>query len=422
MAGTSDGHSTGSDPPKKPTKAETRERLTRDLDERDAFIARESEKASKGLKFNYLHSWGIDDQLLAMKIPEVWQRYHTQFQKADRELVRREPAQRTLGEKPGDLVANFRQAGSPNIASETEPSKAEPKKESYMDEVLRRKGLQIIKSSATDDEIEDGVRQTHKDDVAMRIGLGACEYRTDAGSHGRGRGAYDPFRGRGRGRETAPSTRGGLESERGGDADSLRGSLHGNPLGRGRGIPNTRGDTAGRAGQSTRNQLVRSGEAGRGATPPQEEWVDGYPLNWSRWAGDLGIDSGLAHLDNPDGTKETVKVEKLDPSVYGGDKYHDLGLCKQHFTKGTHCPVPWEHCPLRHWAIEWHEQRWVKPSWLKEVREMDLRPRLSPDNRALGYKGLPRLYVDGVTLRAHGRRTQMRYFRTHRLGTNCRRE
>ncbi len=75
-----------------------------------------------------------------------------------------------------------------------------------------------------------------------------------------------------------------------------------------------------------------------------------YPMHWSRWS-ISNEESVHSTLTDEIGLKRSFRIYKLDPRVYGGDEYHDLGLCRAHFTKSEICCLSWELCPFRHWQL-----------------------------------------------------------------------
>jgi hypothetical protein len=121
-----------------------------------------------------------------------------------------------------------------------------------------------------------------------------------------------------------------------------------------------------------------------------------HPRIWCRWLNTSDeVRYLIAYTEGRYGQK-TLVVEKLDPEVYGGDAYHDLGMCKKHFTNGQSCPLTWETCPWRHWLRDQVEERWVDPVWLAKMREQGLRPMSAPDYPYRRYEGVRRYYADGT--------------------------
>jgi hypothetical protein len=127
-----------------------------------------------------------------------------------------------------------------------------------------------------------------------------------------------------------------------------------------------------------------------------------YPRIWSRWlkAGDE-VTYLIAYTEGPYGQKSLI-VEKLDPTVYGGDAYHDLGMCHKHFTDDEFCPLTWDECGWRHWLPDQIEERWVDPTWLAKKWEQGLKPTMAPDHPHVRYEGVRRYYADMTYLEISG--------------------
>ncbi|KAF1852167.1 uncharacterized protein K460DRAFT_392287 [Cucurbitaria berberidis CBS 394.84] len=311
--------------PKQPTGQESlHDQLMRELDDRDALLAREAANASQGLQFARLPLWGVNSVRSAAKFGDVWERYQSQRDQADELLV---------------------------------PSKPSP--ESTLDQ-LNRLIDETIGTSSTQPEVDTQTAQSNAPpgptppasnsifDMDEMLGFNRLNLDRPAIPHS------TPTRGD-RGGRGAPDTR----SDRGG-------------------IDNGRG----------------GGGGGGGFTHPSQSPT--YPKIWSRWMNCSEAKSLISNIDQADGMQTGLRVYKLEPNEYGGDVFHDLGLCKAHHTKGKTCPLSWESCPYRHWAIDQIEEQWVKPSWLAQMRQMGRRPFVAPDNAHTRYQGLSRQFASGV--------------------------
>lgn len=302
-----------------------RSRLTRELDERDAFIAKEAEKASKGLPYRRLPPWANDSFSEALNFPDVADRHMRQMDEADKmlPLIRearkeRKTLQQISNAKISikDIKSRCRPAPSANEARDMQPKEAQSAQSAPGP--VPKMTIDAIKS-----RYESALRVSETRDVEPNP-KGVREAREHGDQRGRG---------------------------------DIGGSRHSDD-----------------------------------ATQAQPK---AYPAFWSRWQICSDITHLIGYIDGHDGMKFALRVEKLEPKTYGGDVYHDLGLCKKHFTAGPTCPFGWEECPFRHWAIEQFEEAWVDPNWLASVRRMDRGPSQAPDHPLTRYLGRERILWDG---------------------------
>lgn len=238
----------------------------------------------------------------------------------------------------------------------------------------------------------DGQKKPDEDLRLDQMFGASCVAQNDTANLGAGRSGPANQGGRGEKSSRGIPTGRGIPASRGaGRGGPVNQGGRGVPAGQGagRGGPVNQGGRGSPASRGAHGGIGSSGSPsdnanGHGKFPPTAK----FPRKWSRWA-NFGDRAYIMW--------EGVRYEVEDPRWYGGDKYHNLGLCRKAWSlkRGEKCEKTWQTCPLRHWWFEGTED-WVDEGFIAKHGKKSM-PATWPDHPHERYEGVARLRADNTT-------------------------
>jgi hypothetical protein len=336
-----------------PQQQQQRERLLNSLAERARLIDSEEEKASRDEPYQMgLPPW--DEKLLraVVAFPDIRAYYRALILDANERLLFRssKPATETVSRLP-TLAEREKTQSAPadvNTATPIYPSFLERLARFTLTESERTKGYQNL------DPYDDPFESSDLDRSTESVG-------TARGNTARGKGDNV--------RESNTRDRGDSARDRGDNTRGRDQHARSGYFAFGQSVQQNR------TGFQNQNAAPAAGTvtfAEVASAPPTDLAIRGasdgrqgshafqltncqpkYPPVFSRWETyPTQVFHSTGRRKRTTAGLEEIIVEKMHPRWYGGDRHHDLGLCKRQFTKGDTCPLGWEECPLRHWMLD----------------------------------------------------------------------